>query len=174
MKCWIPPLLLTVLGMTLAAIFLTSEPDNSHGFAHAQITEMHQAGNGADRLGSVLILAWLFGTVMIAFFVSLLALAILPGNRQSLWLLLLGTLLYETAFSLLVLEYRHFVAVPEAATFWGPFPTATAWVLFGVWLVPYVFILFYVVFFDRWILPAAHRDRFEELLRNRPPGLLKK
>lgn len=100
MKRWIPPLLLTVLGIALAAIFLTSEPDNSHGFAHAQIAEMHQAGNGADRLGSVLLLAWLFGTVVIAFFVSLLALAILPGNRQSFWMLLLGTLVYETAFSL--------------------------------------------------------------------------
>jgi len=102
-----------VLGMTLVAIFLTSEPANSHGFAHAQIADMHQAGNGTDRLGSTLLLAWLFGTVMIAFFVSLPALAILPGNRQSFWLLLLGTLLYETAFTLLVLEYRHFVAAPQ-------------------------------------------------------------
>ncbi len=180
MRNWLPPVLLTVLWATVLAILLTPEPPQGHGLPHAQFRAMDQGGAGLQRHDSVLVLGWLFGSVLIAIFVSLLAWAATSNHRSRhaprdeahhakrdsycCWAFVLGALLYEGVFAALCLAYCNSLESPQAASFWGPFPTGTSWLLFGIWGSPLFFILLYVVFFNRWIMPPQHLNQFEELV----------
>lgn len=164
MRNWIPPILLTLLWVVVLAILCTPESPHGHGFTHPQIAEMDRGGAGLERHGSVLVLGWLFGSVLIALFVGLLAHGTLPRQRYKVAVFVLGLLLYEGVFGMLCLTYGASLDNPQTPLFWGPFPAATSWLLFGVWLAPFFFIALYVVFFDRWVMPPDHAKRFEELV----------
>ena len=44
------------------------------------------------------------------------------------------------------------------------FPLPTAVMLYGIWGVPLIFVLFFVIRFDQWILKPEELERFETLL----------
>lgn len=174
MQRWLPILVLTAAWVTVLVILFTPEIGDSHGYAHPQINAMDQGGDGLERHRSVFLSAWLFGSVLIVLFVSLLAWATVgqPAGDAvrsasldfRLPAFVLGGLLFEAVFTILCLSYRASLAHPDQPTFWGPFPAATSVLLFGIWLFPSFFVILYVLFFQRWILPPANRRRFDELV----------
>ena len=76
--------------------------------------------------------------------------------------MLLGGLIFEAVFAMMCLAYHNSLTDVEVA-FIGPFPAGVSWLLFGMWIFPVFFILLYVVFFERWILPLRSVNRFAEL-----------
>ena len=167
MKHWTIIGLLIVMWAVVVFILLVPEVPNGHGFEHSRFQTMDQGGDGAQRHGPLLIAGWLFGSILIALFVSLLAWGTVvdPGRQDAqrqqrgrfdmrLTALFLGGVIYEGVFAAMCAAYRNSLTAAEAS-FIGPFPAGVSWLLFGVWLVPGIFIAFYVVFFHRWILPPS-------------------
>lgn len=162
MKRWIPAILLIALWGVVLVILLTPGVTNDHGFQHSQFVAMDQGGDGADRHGSLFIAGWMFGSLLIACFVSLL----LWGTKtQEHWLLFLaGGLIYEGIFGMMCCSYWKSLTESNVA-FIGPFPASVSWLLFGIWLFPMFFIGLYVVFYYRWIFPIESARKFELLVK---------
>lgn len=169
MKRWWPAVLLAGLWATVLSIALTPEVDGGHGAPHALFQEMDRGGSGQARHGPVSVAAWLFGSLMIALFASLLAWQARDASGEghpmlrsgpAFWI---GGLLYESVFSMMCWRYWKSVDDPAAA-FWGPFPEAVSWLVFGIWLAPGAFILLYVQNYARWIWPEENKLRFDKLL----------
>ena len=49
----------------------------------------------------------------------------------------------------------------------GSFPLPTAIMLYGLWAMPLVFVVLYVVKFDRWIVTEEDMTRFREIVESR-------
>ena len=164
MKHWIPAILLIALWGVVLAILLTPEVPNGHGFEHSDFVEMDQGGNGADRHESLLITGWMFGSLLIACFVSLL---LWGTTKKEHWLLFLaGGLIYEGIFGMLCFSYWKSLTDSNVA-FLGPFPASVSWLLFGIWPFPAFFIGLYVFFYDRWIFPIESEQKFKMLVEQR-------
>ena len=174
---WVPAIVLIALWGVVLIIFLTPETSDGQGFAHSTYKAMDQGGDGAGRHQALLVSGWIFGSLLIAFFVSLLAWGMLRqpfqaettdanrtgGTALHLWLFLIGGLFYEGIFGMMCLAYRNSLTSPEVA-FLGPFPSGLSWLLFGIWSFPTYFIVLYVIFFNRYIVPPQNMQRFEELV----------
>lgn len=112
---WVPAIVLIALWGVLLIIFLTPEPSDGQGFAHSTYKAMDQGGDGARRHEALLVSGWIFGSLVIAFFVSLLSWGMLRqpfqaqttgpnrtgGTALHLWLFLIGGLVYEGIFGMM-------------------------------------------------------------------------
>jgi len=172
MKHFVPAIFLAAIWTAIVWVFLTPEVPDGHGFAHDRFSAMDQGGDGADRHGPVMFSGWLLGASSIAIFVGLLAWAAeramstgSPNVRRLTFVV--GGLLFEGLFALMMLAYRDSLVVPTEPAFIGPFPAATSWLLFGVWMAPAFFIVLFVVLFNRWFLSPAAMARFEQLVEER-------
>ncbi len=164
MKRWIPTILLVALWGVVLFILLTPESPNGHGFQHSRFVAMDQGGNGADRHESLFIAGWIFGSLLIACFVSLLLWG--TKKKEHGLLFLVGGLIYEGIFGMLCFSYWKSLTDSNVA-FIGPFPASVSWLLFGIWLIPAFFIGLYVFFYDRWIFPIESEQKFKMLVEQR-------
>ncbi|HJN08119.1 MAG TPA: hypothetical protein QF564_05460 [Pirellulaceae bacterium] len=164
MKRWVPVILLIALWSVVLFILLTPEIPDGHGLQHSRFDEMDQGGNGADRHESLFITGWMFGSLLIASFVSLL---LWGTKKQTPWLLFLaGGLIYEGIFGMLCFSYWKSLTDANVA-FIGPFPAGVSWLLFGMWLIPAFFIGLYILFYHRWIFPVESARKFVLLAEQR-------
>ncbi len=155
-------LMCCVVGLALT----TPEPAGGHGVPHGDSVAMLQ-GSPTPPSDRILMLGWLFGLTQVGFFVTCMTLGITRTTSQGRGVLLLlfavGTLLYAGAMTMMVLADRAAVRSEQVA-FIGWFPAATTWMLFGIWSAPLVFVLAYMIGFQRWIIPPVAMSRFEELV----------
>ena len=171
MRRWYPAIVLLALWTAVLVVLLTPEVPDGHGFAHDRFQAVDQGGSGQERHENVLLAGWFLGAIVIALFVCLLAWAAQTPrddsglDRLRTWAFLLGGFLFEGVFTLMCLAYHKSLAHPADPAFLGPFPAGTSWMMFGIWLVPGFFIVLYVVFFNRWILPPDRLQRFEQRIR---------
>jgi len=160
--------LLLAMWVSVIFLFATPETPQGYGFQHDRFTSMDQGGDPARHL-KLLTPGWIFGALMIAGFVGLLAWSTdrpeeTPSQRR--WRVLsfvVGGVLFEASFAAVVLAYRQTMLGQEVA-FIGPFPAGLFWMLFGVWAVPVYFIAQYLFGFQRWVMPAKSSQRFEVLV----------
>lgn len=54
----------------------------------------------------------------------------------------------------------------EKPTYFLGFPTASAWMLYGVFLFPLLLTLLYTLNFDEWILSDAELEEFRQLIKS--------
>lgn len=136
-----------------------------HGFPHPQFATMQQGGDGAVRHGRILWFGLAFGLLQVVLFVCLIAL----GGRRDGQLgpltipLVIGGILYAGAFTAMVITYRGYMSAVEPEMF-GALPLPTAWMIYGVWPVPIVFMLIYMLTFDIWIYRPDDQQRLEGIL----------
>ena len=174
MKSWLPVLLLVGLWTPLLTILSIPEIPEGHGRPHSRMEHMNQGGADTGRHNRVLLPGWLFGAVLIIGFVSLIAWPVRLGletsdqqvtQRNRWWIpFLVGLILYEIVFTVMFVTYHASLDEPYKPTFFGPFPTATAWMLFGLWPLPTLFIVLYVFYFDRLIYTVKEREHLVELV----------
>ena len=155
-------LMCLVIGLALT----TPEPAGGHGVPHEGHAAMLK-GSPTPPPDRILLLGWLFGLTQIGFFVTCMSLGISHSIRQgrgSLWFLFgVGTLAYAGSLTMMSIANRTAIR-SEHFSFLGWFPAATSWMLFGMWSAPLLFVLAYLVGFDRWIIPPESLARFEELV----------
>ena len=167
-------LILLALCAVYGSFWFLEAPPNASGINHPTFDTMLQGGDGAARHRPMLWLGWLAGVLQILFFVGLVLLGLRRGDRVTAGrgAVIGAAVAFLAVFTLLVRSYRGFMlqgAGAESQLFLG-FPAPTAWMLFGLWTVPGVFLILYVLRFDSWILDAEALARFERLLAQRRGG----
>lgn len=160
--------ILLLLCGVLVSLFLREEAVHARGVTHPEHGAMMLGADGDSRHRPVLALGLGFAALQVAFFVGLLALALRRGDgRVPGWpALLLCAAVYLAMFVLLFASYDAFAAGEPVESFLG-FPRPTAWMLFGVWGAPMLFLLLYVARFEALVWDAESRARFERLLAQR-------
>ncbi len=155
-------LLILMCGVVLFVATLDEVP-SQRGLAHPDFATMQQGGDPAARHSEVLWVAWSFGALVIAFFIALIDVSLARGGksgpiaaRRTVWIC--GGVL-ELIFLALVLSYSSFMVDPlqDSVLF---FPKPTAWMMYGIWGFPMVFVLLYILRFEQWILSPADEAEF--------------
>lgn len=157
--------LVVAMAGILALVLGVPEIPGGHGFSHPVLETLERGGAGYARVEGVLALGWLFGLAQILLFVSLMALgARTPRGLRGLGPgLAIGGLAYALVWTALVLAYRAYAQASDPVLFLG-FPAPTALLLFGLYLVPLIFLLLYVVGFERWIAAPSDLAELERRL----------
>ena len=133
-----------------------------HGRDHPEFHTMQQGGSGVERHQRVVWLGLTFGILQILFYVWCLLLGLRePGKHK--WAFILGGILYAGTFSLVVVADQAYIRA-DMPHLWLSFPVPTAIMLYGVWTVPVLFLVLYVVNFDRWVLTSEDLQKFREFL----------
>lgn len=167
MTRWLIPLLLIASWGVTVAILLSPEPVAGFAIPHDVIPKMEQGDNGQLRHEHTLLLGWMFGVLLIATFGGLMVWS--SGARcNSLMggLLVATTLIFEGVFSAMCWSYHRQLADPAAVSFFGSFPAGTAWQLYGMGAIPFLFVGIYVGFFSRQIVTPRTTAEFPHLSKS--------
>ena len=86
-----------------------------------------------------------------------------PRGRR----LLMGALLiYAATFIALLVSYSRYAQDGFTGTVLG-FPPPTAWMIYGMWHVPWLIMLVYLVLWNSVTFPPESQERFDALLRDK-------
>lgn len=153
-------LLLLALGLVLPI------PADIEAVTHPDADSMLRSGSGAPGGTLVVAAGFATGLLVLAMIGLCLLVGVAPGaNGLKRWILG-GTVAYGLVFSALMLSYLDFLEGGPLRIFVG-FPAPTAWMMYGVWFFPWVFIVAYVVTFRTSYFTPEAEERFRELLRNK-------
>ncbi len=142
-----------------------SRTELGHGFTHPKFATMQSGGSGAARHEPILWFGWAFGMLQIAFFMLLVAYGGQKGGRLGPLKIpiLVGGILYAATFTAMVYTYQSYMLESSHRMFLS-LPVPTAWMIYGVWPAPLVFMFLYMFTFDSWTFRAEDLTRFEEIL----------
>ena len=136
-----------------------------HGIPHPRYQTMLAGGDGADRHRQILWIGWAFGISQVALFVGLMAF----GGQKNRRLgplripLAIGGVVYVIAFTGMVYTYQSYM-LDDSHTMFLALPIPTAWMLYGVWPVPLIFVVLFMFTFDKWTFRDDDMVRFKEIL----------
>lgn len=139
---------------------------NQVGLAHPDQPAMALGADGAARHQGLLGLGFVFAALIVVFFVALLFFGLARPREpvRGKVLISVAGALFLGAFVALFVSYSSYMESPDPQKLVLGFPPPTAWMLFGVWGIPLVFISFYVARFNEWVFGAADAKEWEELL----------
>ncbi|NND99540.1 MAG: hypothetical protein HKN47_19670 [Pirellulaceae bacterium] len=148
-----------------------SQVPRGHGFAHPELANMQVGGDGALRHEQILWFGWAFGILQVAFFVALIAYG---GSKQGKLgplkaPILIAGILYAVTFTAIVYTYQGYMLEDDHTMFLS-LPVPTAWMIYGLWIVPMLFVLLYMLTFDSWTFRDEDMKRFEELVAQKRTG----
>lgn len=162
---WLLGVLIIIL-LAIVALWIGDEPTLTTGQVHPTFETMRRSGSKvvASELGKWV--GYLFGLLVIVIFV----LTVFIGAKRKndigairYWLAA-GLLAYLVTYHLTVMAYWKYAA-SETISYFGGLPSATAWMVYGLWSVPIIMTLVYVFKFDEWIMSPQDIKRFEELVK---------
>ncbi len=104
-----------------------------------------------------------FGGLQIMFFVGCLRLGLNTQSRCTKALVLSG-LVYVGVLAGMVIADRQYAQADNSSLLLS-FPVPTALMLYGLYTVPLIFTLLYVVYYERWIVRPEDLQRFRETLK---------
>lgn len=74
-------------------------------------------------------------------------------------------LIYLLIFLALTVTWWNTSGV-SPTTYIGGFPSASAWMIYGMWLFPFAFTVLYIFYFPSWIYTPSDAKQFEEILED--------
>ena len=154
--------LLVAMGLVLGYLLLfVPETAVGHGVVHPDFPSMLQGGDGAVRHASVLTGGAALGVLMILFMVGLLVFGANRSGKVGMEeaVLIGGTVVFVLCFLAVVITYQPY-AEAGGGELTMAFPLPTAWMMYGVWVAPVVFIALYMFRFDPWIMSDEETARF--------------
>ena len=155
--------LLIAIGLLTIALFFIDEPRGPR--PHSEFSTMQQAGDGADRHEHVFWIGAAMALLMALFPVACLALGMSRGKDAgpTRWPLTVGALLFGLVFVAIFATYREYMITGSSLPVWG-LPEPTAWMVYGVWVCPLVFAVFFLIWFDSWFVRPADLERLRQLV----------
>ncbi len=179
-------LLLAMCGAVLAAFIIgetphvESEPDEAgvvthtysgHGVGHPTYKTMLAGGPGEDRHAGIFWVGWAFAVLQAIFFVSLLVFGMRKKDNPgpALVPLIVGGTIYAAIFTMLFVSYRGYMSSGESGFFLS-LPHPTAWMIYGIWLFPIIFVFIYRRYFGNWFLTDSDMERFNALVAEATPA----
>lgn len=153
----------------LILISLTPSVGNAAGLAHPDFAGMRIGGEGAARIEPISNLAFLFQVIVLAQFACFIALGVSTHRRTSTFYALLSGCFLLTIFVWwrLLSGHQAYLASGETQYFLG-FPTATAWLVYAVWLAGLSFVMLYVIGFKHYVWSDSDEAEFKKLLSDYP------
>lgn len=138
-----------------------------HGVTHDAFNTIEIGGDSA-RHDRILWLGLAFGLLQVAFFVTGIAF----GGRKAdkvgplRWPLIVFGLIYAAVFTALVVSYRGYAHTTEHSLYLN-LPAPTAWMIYGIWFFPLVFMFLYIVRFNDWTFTDADLERYKAIVAER-------
>ena len=168
MKDYYPYLFsLSLVLLVILALALVPGVPEATGQVHPEFKTMLKSSNSQASSPAVRYLGFAFGLGIIGIFVASLfwgsKRAKDGGFKKSD--LLIGLGIYLFTYCGLVFSSWQYDHV-EAPLF-GGLPIPTAWMLYGIWFVPVVFIYLYVRGFEKHVISPEEEEAFQEIMRNR-------
>ena len=81
-------------------------------------------------------------------------------------MLMIGIVLFLSTYTMMVLSWWSYLETNSMDYFMG-LPKPTAWMVFGMLLIPTFISFFYVTKFDDWVYTDADQQRFKEIVAKR-------
>ncbi|MCH2173878.1 hypothetical protein MK489_24120 [Myxococcota bacterium] len=163
---WALLVIVLATGALLAVAALAPIHPEATGSTHPTYETMLRGGPGAERFEGVAAVGWAYGGLTLLFFTVCFGLGLRrpEGLGPLRTPLIVGALLHQLAWALLVWVYLGYADDPTPrATFLG-FPHPTAVMLYVMWPFPAYFIALYILYFDRFIFTESDRRHFDELV----------
>lgn len=161
---------LLVFLLLLMALITVSEPaPGNAGQVHSQFQSLLVSGGEAASQQAVPQYAFLFGLCFILFMMGCLAVGGRINNRFSkfhAWILAF-LVTYLGIYGMLCHSYYTYIQHPENAQMVLGFPAPTAWMLYGIWFLPFLFSLVYLFQFDKFVLRPGDLERFKSLVNKK-------
>ena len=160
-------LLLTIC-LVIAIIIWTPETPGGQAFAHPDHPAMLQGPDGMERHGRIIWLGWIFGILQFCFITCLIGLCLDKQGRLKIFKtpLLICMFLCITAFVSMMAAYIGFAREGSGPLF-GSFPLPTALMLYALWPMQILFVIIYVIYYDKAIFTAEDDEKFQALVRSR-------
>lgn len=161
-------LLLLMLALIGWSFFI---PGSMEGTAqpHPDVPAMLQSKALAAETPIVIVLGSVFGVLSLAVMGLVGWAGLLKQGKETplaRWMLIaFGG--YILVFMALFLTYSGYVNDPYSSSIFGGFPVPTAWMMYGAWFFPLVFIGLYSFLFKKWVVNEADMAQFEALLQQR-------
>lgn len=164
---WLTFVMLLVLCVIIAALFCIGEVPGGLSLKHPDHVDMLQGRPGIETQLNIKWLGWAFGVMQFCFFICLLALCLNKQGRLKILKkpLFACTLLCITAFCLMMTAYWAFAQEGSGSLF-GSFPLPTALMLYALWPMQILFVVIYVIYYDKAIFTTEDEEKFQELLRS--------
>jgi len=148
MRWWWIFACLVLLCLVLGGVLVRQEPANGHGLPHPRFATIDRGGPAA-RHDDLMWAGWLYGVLQLALFVSLLLIGLRRGSTGAGMIRIIGAAVIA-AFTIMMLVYQKHMHTSAAAMILG-YPVSTALMLFLFWPLPVLFVVLYIIKFDRWI-----------------------
>lgn len=164
----VPAFLLAAL-IALVGIFIVAvaSPKDVYpgAVSHPHQVEMHVAGPAVEF--DVMMIG--YGRAVGVLLISIFLLCLFLGSGKNgndprfVGLVLVSGSLLIGAFLAMTSAMEKYTqsSSPELI---GGFPVPTAWMVFGIWLMPIAFLATYVVGFRRWVMTEDDQQRLEALV----------
>ena len=159
-------LLLGFLGLIIYLWVGTTPSIHAAGALHPKFSSMLKSGQEAANNSSASIFSYLFAL----FAVATLGFVLLIGMKKKGSLgpvkkgLIGGIIGFMLVFTGLTLSYWDYTSAETSSTYFGGFPTPTAWMLYGVPCFALFFTFLYLINFDNWVLTEEDKARFDEII----------
>lgn len=154
--------------VVIGTVFLIEAPIGISSRIHDEFPTMLQSGD-INYGSSFAILSYLFGFGVIGtlcFFVFIGAYK--NGKLGAIRIgLSIGAILYLIVYSILFMSYLSYANPNSEVQFVGGWPAPTAWMMYGMWATPLIFVMLYSFKFRDWILSEEDEKRFQELKAKR-------
>ena len=147
------------------------EPGSSQLAArpHATIESMLSSGAAAPGGPGTLWVGLLTGLLVIVMIGLCLLVGVAPQARGLKRWIVGCTVAYALVFCGLMASYLDFLEGGPLHIV-GGLPAPSTWMMYGVWLFPWVYILGYVATFHTSYFPPESEERFRDILRSKEGG----
>ncbi len=150
--------------LTFLVVSQTTELSYSQGAEHDAYPTIKQGVEQTrHHQGSLTIIGWINGTAQTILFTVIMILG-LKNNSESrnhwMKIIVVAGVIYAVIYSALMYSYFD----GDLETKWPLGLTRSAFLMiFGMWASAFLFTVFYVVFFKKWIYSDEDAKKFEEL-----------
>ncbi len=142
-------------------------PSDINGTVHEDYPSMLKSGSTVMWLDGSKWLSLLYGLCVIVCFLFALWVGGMRNGKLGPMLrwVLLGFLIYFLIYLSLTYTWWNSSGAPPTK-YIGGFPPASAWMIYGMWLFPFVFMVLYICYFPNWIYTDEDDSRFNQILEN--------
>jgi len=161
---------LLAFGLLIVALWTSDVPQNATGFTDADYKTLLHSGQTVASTSTSKWLAYFFGIGIIGIFGFVL---FMGGRKKEVGIrkqvyrvLAIGLTLYLLVYSAMVTSWWNYVETNSMEYFMG-LPKPTAWMVFGMLLIPFFISYFYITKFEDWFYTEADEKRFAEIMANK-------
>jgi len=161
---------LLAFGILIIALWTSDVPHNATGIVDAEYKTLLHSGQTVASTSTTKWLAYFFGMGIICIFGFVLFMGgrkkEVAIRKQVYRVLAIGLVLYLLVYTAMVTSWWNYVETNSMEYFMG-LPKPTAWMVFGMLLIPFFISYFYITKFEDWIYTKEDEKRFLEIMANR-------